>query len=420
MDTGAGVRNGNLRISAAEARRRRIGSCAFPRFPLLVVEKRQYSVVKVLFIDDDSQAHKTLTLTLPETHTLISAYTGAEGVSRIALEKPDVVLLDINLPDVDGIRLLKEILARPLAPPVVMLTALRDVRLVKEAIQAGAHDYIVKPYILSELEGTLRNAIRNADSRPGALRDTEFPDILGESGGIREVKELILRYGPSDSPVLIQGESGTGKELVARSLHQISRRASAPYVAINCGALAESLVETELFGSEKGAFTDAVARPGSFERANGGTLFLDEIGELSSKAQTRLLRVLEEKALTRVGGTRRVESDVRVVSATNKDLKSEVRKGSFREDLYYRLSVLPIRVPPLRERKEDIPLIAVHLLGALSKRELRLSAGARDRLISHPWPGNVRELRNVLERSLLASVSAGEDCVLGERCIVFD
>jgi transcriptional regulator with GAF, ATPase, and Fis domain len=216
------------------------------------------------------------------------------------------------------------------------------------------------------------------------------------------VKELILRNAPSDSPDLVQGESGTGKELVARLIHERSRRRERPWVAVNCGALPESLMETELFGAEKGAFTDAVSRAGSFERANGGTLFLDEIGEMSPGAQTRLLRVIEEKELTRVGGSRPVPLDVRVVSATNRELKAETGTR-FRTDLYYRLNVLPIRVPPLRERAEDIPVLAAHFLSLTGRTGVEISAESREKLIAHPWPGNVRELRNVLERASLAA-----------------
>ena len=379
-------------------------------------------MVKVLFIDDDPQAHKTLEAILPEAYALVSAYTGRGGETAAAQEHPDVVLLDIGLPDVDGIEVLKRLASRAGGPPVIMLTAFSDVKLVKEAIQAGARDYIVKPYTLADLEGTIRLAVRYADSRPfsAVSGSGDIPGIVGESASIRSAKLLILRYAASDSPVLIQGESGTGKELAARSLHDSSRRAALPYVVLNCGALPESLLETELFGSEKGAYTDAVTRPGSFERANGGTLFLDEIGELSLGAQTRLLRVLEEKTLTRVGGTRPVESDVRVISATNRDLKAEVKKQAFREDLYYRLSVLPVRMPPLRERREDIPLIAYHLLAALTPEECSLSESAREKLASHSWPGNVRELRNVLERSLLACGRNASDGTMVLEDILFD
>jgi DNA-binding NtrC family response regulator len=286
-----------------------------------------------------------------------------------------------------------------------MLTGLSDVRLVKEAIQAGACDYVVKPYGVEALLGTLAAAVRGADARkllPSAP-PSQLEELIGETAGIREAKELILRYGPADCPVLVRGESGTGKELVARALHRVSRRRGCPLVALNCGALPEDLLETELFGSEKGAFTDAVSRPGSFERADGGTLFLDEVGELSPRAQTRLLRVLEEKELTRVGGSRPIPVDARIVSATNRDPKAAVREGSFREDLYWRLAVLPIRVPPLRDRRDDIPLLAAHFLALSGRDSAGIAPDARDRLVAHSWPGNIRELRNVMERAALSA-----------------
>ena len=364
-------------------------------------------MVKVLFVDDDPGAHRLLAHVLPGPYTLLSASTGRQGLETAAREAPDVVLLDINLPDIDGIAVLRELAAQPLAPPVVMLTGLSDVRLVKEAIQAGACDYVVKPYGVEALLGTLAAAVRGADARrllPSAP-PSQLEELIGETAGIREAKELILRYGPADCPVLVRGETGTGKELVARALHRVSRRRGCPLVALNCGALPEDLLETELFGSEKGAFTDAVARPGSFERADGGTLFLDEVGELSPRAQTRLLRVLEEKELTRVGGGRPIPVDARIVSATNRDLKAAVREGSFREDLYWRLAVLPIRVPPLRDRRDDIPLLAAHFLALSGRDSAGIAPDARDRLVAHSWPGNIRELRNVMER---AALSAGD------------
>ncbi len=376
-------------------------------------------MVKVLFIDDDLQAHKTLKTILPEAYDLESAYTGREGEAAAARERPDVVLLDIGLPDVDGIEVLKHLTAGAGAPPVIMLTALTGVNTVKEAILAGARDYIVKPYGIKELEGTIRRAVRYADSRPSAAVG-DIPRMVGESAAFNAAKRLILQYASSDSPVLLQGESGTGKELAARSLHEASRRAAERFIAINCGAIPENLLETELFGSEKGAYTDAVARPGSFESANGGTLFMDEVGELSLKAQTRLLRVLEEKTVTRVGGSRPVESDVRIVSATNKDLKAEVGRGTFREDLYYRLCVLPVRLPPLRERREDIPLLAVHLLASITPEDCIISEKARAKLHAHAWPGNVRELRNALERSLLTCGKREQDGAMLLEDILLD
>jgi len=363
-------------------------------------------MVKVLFIDDDPQAHATLRLILPEPYVLLSAYTARQGVETAAREGPDVVLLDINLPDMDGLRALRQIAAGPLAPPVVMLTALSQPRVVKESILAGACDYIVKPIDAPELLGTLRTAVAGADARraaAGEVTDSLMQGMVGESAGIRELKELIRRYAPSDSPVLVRGESGTGKERAARLIHDASRRRDGPFVAINCGALPDSLLESELFGAEKGAFTDAVSRPGSFERADGGTLFLDEIGEMSPAAQASLLRVIEQKELTRVGGTRTIALDVRVVSASNRDLKADLSTGRFRADLFYRLGVLPIHVPPLRERRGDIPLLAVHFLSAMRDKGSTLSDAAREKLVSYPWPGNIRELRSVMERAALAA-----------------
>jgi DNA-binding NtrC family response regulator len=376
-------------------------------------------MVRVLFIDDDPSAHDTLRLILSDSFTLFSATTAREGVSKAASEKPDVVLLDINLPDQDGLQALRRICAVPCAPPVIMLTGLSHPRVVKEAILAGACDYIVKPYDDVELLGTLRMAVAGADVRRaanGELPEEILGGMVGESPGMQEVKQLIARYAPSNSPVLVLGESGTGKERAARLIHDASRRRQGPCVAVNCAALPENLLESELFGAEKGAFTDAVSRPGSFERANGGTLFLDEIGEMSPSAQARLLRVIESRELVRLGGTRTVPLDVRVVSASNRDLKAGVAAGTFRTDLFYRLSVLPIRVPPLRERPEDIPLLAAHFLRELGRQRTTFGPGVREKLTAHSWPGNIRELRSVMERAVLAS--GGEEIL--PRHLAFD
>jgi DNA-binding NtrC family response regulator len=373
-------------------------------------------VVKVLFVDDDPGAHKVLAHVLPPAYTLLPARTGQEGLEAVAREDPDVVLLDIGLPDMDGMEVLRAILARPSAPPVVMLTAQSGVRMVKEAIQAGANDYIVKPYAVEALRGTLAAAVRAREAcDPVTAAVVQLPtpgepgleEMLGEAGAMGEVRRLIRRYGPACSPVLVLGETGTGKELAARALHGASPRRAGPLVAVNCAALPESLLETELFGCERGAFTDATSRPGSFERADGGTLFLDEVGELSAGAQARLLRALEAKEITRVGGTRSVPVDVRIVSATHRDLKVDARDGRFRDDLYWRLSVLPIRMPALRERPSDICLLALHFLARCGRPGARLSPDAREKLASHPWPGNVRELRNVMERAALAAPGQG-------------
>jgi two-component system response regulator HydG len=379
-------------------------------------------MVNVLLIDDDPQEHRTLKYILTDPYVLCSAYTARQGIEIAEREGPDVVLLDINLPDMDGIAALRSIVARPSAPPVVMLTGLSQPRIVKEAILAGACDYVVKPYEPRELLGTLRCAVGGADARRAASEaaarvpgNGSANGLIGESAAMREVQRLILRYAPSDSPVLVTGESGTGKELVARSIHGASRRNEGPFVALNCGAIPETLLESELFGAERGAFTDAVSRPGSFEQANGGTLFLDEVGEMPLAAQTRLLRVIEQKELTRVGGARVIALDVRVVSATNREPKADLAAGRFRADLYYRLGVLPIHVPALRERREDIPVLAAFFLARLARATrpatsasaasmaASLADDAREKLRAHDWPGNVRELRSVMERAVLAA-----------------
>ena len=377
-------------------------------------------MLNVLLVDDDRMLQESLGLALSDRCTLRSALTGGDGLEAFEREPPDVVLLDIDLPDLDGVSVLHRMVAKPFAPPVIMLTALADVRLVKECVLAGAYDYIVKTGDLGELEGTLRRAAAQADARRALLEEPAdpltFADFAGETPAMRDVKRLVLRYAPSDSAVVVLGESGTGKELVARSLHRASHRASGPFVAVNCGAIPEGLAETELFGAERGAYTDAVSRPGSFERAAGGTIFLDEVGELPQKVQAGLLRVLEQKELARVGGVRPVPLDVRVVSATNRDLKAAVRSGSFREDLYWRLSVLPIRLPALRERPADLPLIASALLERLGGDGVSLADDALERLATHSWPGNVRELRNVLERAMLSL----RDGTIRARDLVFD
>jgi DNA-binding NtrC family response regulator len=359
-------------------------------------------MVRVLFIDDDPQAQATVAMILAGRYAVLPAATAAEGLRLLAQQDPDVVLLDIDLPDRDGLSLLADIVDLPAAPPVIMLTAYGEVDFVKHAMQAGAFDFLLKDFRLSALEGALRKAVENADARRlflSAPAPEAFAGMVGESPPIRELKSLIARYAASDAPVLIQGESGSGKELAAIALHRLSPRREGPLEPVNCGAIPESLLESELFGAERGAYTDAVSRPGLFERANRGTIFLDEIGELAPAAQVKLLRVLEAQELTRVGGTSTVRLNVRLVAATNQDLHRRVKEKLFRQDLYYRINVLPLRVPPLRERPEDIPLLAAHLLPP----GLRLRPEALQRLCAHSWPGNVRELRNVLERAVVVA-----------------
>jgi DNA-binding NtrC family response regulator len=359
-------------------------------------------VIRLLFIDDNPAEHQTLQLILEEGYVVLSAFTAAEGLELLESEAPDVVLLDIDLPDCSGLDLLEQILSRPLAPPVIMLTAFGKVEFVKRAIQAGAYDYLLKPYTFEQVEGTVRRAVQNIALRRelgSGERCAELEELVGDGGRMRELKSVVARYARADSPVLIQGESGTGKELVARAIHRLSPRREGPFLAVNCGAIPLPLLETELFGSQRGAYTDATTRAGCFERAAGGTIFLDEIGEMPLAAQVSLLRVLEAKELHRVGGSEAIALNVRVLSASNRDLREEVQRGRFREDLFYRIDVLHLTVPALRQRLEDLPALATFLLGQLSGGALRLSPGALQKLSDYHWPGNVRELRNVIERA---------------------
>jgi len=368
-------------------------------------------MVRLLFIDDDPKAQKILDMALPDYH-VISAYTAEEGFRAVTDEDPDVVLLDIDLPDQDGIELLARLQAVPAPPPVIMVTGFSDTRLVVRAIKAGAYDYLVKPYETEHLTGTIRQALQShipaLQSAPGRGADR----LVGESVPIRRVKSLIHRFGPSGAPILVHGESGTGKELVARAIHEVSGRPG-PFVPINCGAIPETLFESELFGSVRGAYTDALTREGAFELANRGSLFLDEIGEMPFPAQVKLLRVLEEKRVRRLGSAETVRLNVRVIAATQRDLKRQIRRNAFREDLFYRLGVLHIEIPPLRERRDDIGLLSSCFLQESGKR---LGGGALEKLTAHGWPGNVRELRNVMERAALLA----DDRLIAAPGIVFD
>ena len=379
-------------------------------------------MIRLLFVDDDLRAHNTLELVLPPEYELLSATTLADGLRAVGAGEVDLVLLDIALPDGSGLELLHHIAEQPLGPPVVMLTGLDDVRTAVDAIRAGASDYLVKPYELRTLLTTLHTALVNSSARRAGARQTPPPDgLVGETRGLLDVRELMEAYADSDAPVLVTGESGTGKELVARGIHRLSHRAAAPFIPINCAAIPETLVESELFGAEQGAFTGAVSRAGCFERADGGTLFLDEVADMPLDTQVKLLRALESREVTRVGGRHPVTVNVRVISATNRAIEAQVAAGTMREDLWYRLAVLLIHVPPLRERRDDIPLLA-HLLlreptagggRVVAATGLTLSDAALQRLIAHSWPGNVRELRNVLERArLLARRRAGGNAAL--------
>ncbi len=355
----------------------------------------------ILVIDDDPSFRALLADILESAgHRVAEAEDGAAGLARLEGEGADLVLTDQRMPRLDGLELVRRVRALPSPPPVVVLTAHGTIPQAVEAVRIGAADYLTKPLESpAALLAVVDRLLGPADA--GAAFVTRDPRV-------ERVLEMVDRVAERDVAVLVTGESGTGKELVARRLHDRSARAAGPFVAVNCAALPDSLAESELFGHEKGAFTGADARrAGRFEEASGGTLFLDEVGELSPPLQAKLLRVLEDRAVRRLGGTADIAVDVRLVAATNRDLEAEVERGAFRRDLYFRLAVVPVSLPPLRDRAGDVPVLARHLLAVLAERHgvaaAALSAEAEAALERYEWPGNVRELRNVLERALVVS-----------------
>ncbi len=369
-----------------------------------------------LLIVDDDDGHRLMLDTLLKRwgFTTTLAQNGLQAV-ELAKEAPfDAILMDMRMPDMDGMTALSTIKAYNPAIPVIIMTAYSAVENAIDAMKAGAYDYLTKPLDFDKLKITLNRAIEHSalieentrlKAQIGELPGIR-PRILGSSPKMQRLLELIRTVAPSDTTVLIYGKSGTGKELVARALHEASPRSSGPWIAVNCAALSENLLESELFGHEKGAFTGAEKRrEGRFMQANGGTLFLDEIGEISQLMQVKLLRVLQQREIQRVGGNETLPVDVRLITATNRDLMEEVRRGNFREDLYYRLNVLTLHVPALQERTEDIPLLAQHFLTAFSAREHKDIKGftprAMDALLKYTWPGNVRELENAIERAVV-------------------
>ncbi len=343
--------------------------------------------------------------------------------ARYTLEReaPDLVLLDVNLPDGSGISLLRELQASPEGPPVIVITAYGSERLAIEAIRAGAYEYLSKPFEVDELRLLVKNALEkkqlteeNRRLKAELNAEGAFGALIGRSPAMQRVFELVEKVAPTEATVLIQGESGTGKELVAREIHRRSRRSAMPFLAINCAALPDSLIESELFGHEKGAFTGAVARRrGKFESADGGTIFLDEIGDMALATQAKVLRVIEERHFEPLGSSEQIEVDVRLVCATHRDLPQAIRASEFREDLYYRIKVVQIELPPLRERVEDIDPLLEHYGGVFAgKYQIEwggFSEAAHQRLLSYPWPGNVRELRNLVERCVVLSVKGRLD-----------
>ncbi len=364
--------------------------------------------ISVLVVDDDPAFRSIISRRLKRRGYLVQEAESAEAALELAKGRHfDVAILDIALPGADGVQLLEQLRVVDPDTQAIMLTGHATVETAIRAMKLGAYDYLTKPCELAELElhvqrayERLRLARENDALRTALKQSSPEVEIVGESPAIRRVLHMIKRVAPTDSPVLIIGESGTGKELVARAIHQASRRAHKPLVVINCAALQETLLESELFGHEKGAFTSAVAsKPGLFELANGGTLFIDEIGEMAGSIQAKLLRVLEDGTFRRVGSVKEIKVNVRIVAATNKDLANEVAEKRFRDDLYYRLNVVTIHLPPLRERRSDIPLLVDYFLNRDPRGPRHIEPEALQKLIEYDWPGNVRELANVIERA---------------------
>ncbi len=366
--------------------------------------------MKILIVDDEETARYGMRRTLDVKGRVFEAATLAAARRICAEEKPDLVLLDLNLGGENGFDLLTEIQAQDSAPKVIIITAHGSEKVAVDAMKRGAFDYLAKPFDIDELRLIVRNAAQlielqkqNQDLKVELAAASGSGDLLGTSQAMRQVFGMIEKIAETDVTVLLLGESGAGKELVARELHRRSPRAGQAFVTVNCAAIPENLMESELFGHERGAFTGAVQRrTGKFEQAQKGTLFLDEIGDMAVETQAKILRALEERSIERVGGNDAIDVDVRIISATNRDLKEMVKQGQFREDLYYRLEVVQIDIPPLREHKEDIPLLESHfrkLFSARHKREIpEMTAPALARLMQFPFPGNVRQLRNLIER----------------------
>jgi len=368
-------------------------------------------MAKILVIDDEKSIRNTLKDILEtEEHEVLTAEDGTSGLELFTGGKFEVVLCDIKMQEMDGIEVLGKIVEQPQDVPVIMISGHGDIEIAVDAIKKGAFDFLEKPLDLNRLLITIRNALERSDliteTRVLKRKIAKTDDMIGDSPAIQKIKEMIDRVAPTDARVLITGENGTGKELVARWLHEKSSRAPAPFIEVNCAAIPSELIESELFGHEKGAFTSAhKQRKGKFEQAIGGTLFLDEIGDMSLSAQSKVLRALQENKITRVGSDKDIEVDVRIIAATNKNLKEEIGNNAFREDLYHRLSVILIAVPSLNERVEDIPLLAEHFNQQICNEhgmaKKQLNEDALKELQKITWTGNIREFRNVMERLII-------------------
>ena len=367
--------------------------------------------MNILIIDDERSIRNTLKDILEyEKHKIDTAENGKEGLNLLKINNYDLVFCDIKMPEIDGIEVLKQVGEINQDIPVVMISGHGNIETAVEAIKLGAFDFIEKPLDLNRILVTVKNAGEKSnlvkETKQLKKKVSSKYQMIGESEAIKQVKEIIEKVAPTDARVLITGSNGTGKEVVAHWIHEKSNRSKAPFVEVNCAAIPSELIESELFGHEKGAFTSAhKQRIGKFEQANGGTIFLDEIGDMNLAAQAKVLRVLQEKKLTRVGGDKDIQVDVRVIAATNKNLKEEIEEKRFREDLYHRLSVILIHVPDLKDRKEDIPLLINHFIKQIAEEQgikpKKISNDAVKYLQEMQWTGNIRELRNVIERLMI-------------------
>jgi two-component system, NtrC family, response regulator AtoC len=368
----------------------------------------------ILIVEDEAKMLRLLDLNLKEEgYTILTAGAAEAGLNLLRQEKIDLVMTDLKLPGMSGLEFLQAVKRANAAIPVVLMTAYGTVETAVEAMKAGASDYVLKPFSMEEIKLILRKELdvrslreENRSLREALGRRYEFKNIVSKSVAMQEVLATLDRVAPTNSTVLLGGESGVGKDLIARAIHEHSRRAAGPFIKINCTAIPENLLESELFGYEKGAFTGATtSKPGKFELADKGSIFLDEIGDVPGTIQVKLLRVLQEREFERLGGTKTLKVDVRVVAATNQDLRAALEQGTFREDLYYRLNVVPISIPPLREHKEDIPYLADFFLERFARESGKaisgISSEAMKVLCDFHWPGNVRELENIVERAVV-------------------
>lgn len=374
---------------------------------------------KILIIDDEAPIRASLKEILEyENYQVMEAEEGAEGLKLATKFAFDVVFCDIKMPKMDGLEVLDALVEKGIDGRVIMISGHGTVETAVQAIKVGAFDFIQKPLDLNRILLTVRHALdqgqleQETERLTRKIQTERSTAIVGDSPAIREIVELICTVAPSDARVLITGANGTGKELVARQLHELSARHNAPFIEVNCAAIPSELIESELFGHEKGAFTSAVKqRKGKFEQAQGGTLFLDEIGDMSASAQAKVLRALQENRISRVGGEKEIEVDVRVVAATNKDLRAEIAEGNFREDLYHRLAVIPVHVPALNDRRDDVPLLVTHFLKIICEQHGKVLLDVKDdamaSLQSANWTGNIRELRNVVERLVILTPKGG-------------